>query len=888
MAGSNDKSLKTAAKKKKNTNHKKPSKNQNSQKDPKDKPIRSDVLEKLDDALRKAELQKLVVVLEAIRIQKEDDMAKKKPSSSKPKPSGGKESEKPLPTPTELKEAAGGKPTVHASEPPAASGETAEEKTSRTAFATQVYDEIDSKIGGNGYNQFLCLLIPGMILDDSDYRYDLKKEIKGPVIEANECRLANRMFDPCQIASSDNGRNLAYQYKMALDMLTPKVNKRLALQKNRLRKLLISPYPYDFGDGLEHDYTLQEVYFRLYDEYMDEIYKWNRFLADKKRELMEQYPIKEEYENAYLEWYENNAEDYLDVINQKKSKVLTVFSPNDMKILEGILDSGSGAELQEARQNLYNYRKLTPSGGYIYPVSFEPANWFDMIGTSFTSAELMDSPEKIVEQIQRMSLRRVFLYSGICDICRTIGNDLGSSKLKPLLNSIDKYKLDVEKAAIKSSYFQLSTKTLIPILEILSKSKIQITDRLLSKLQGGAFQNTAPVASSDNKPGKTIAKDIGKDILKEINSIPRSVLDSHDFYLEQSYELTALLIRLVEEKEIREKKSNTYGELIKPLKTEIDSLNESLERAFQRLSVSAAFHDNKSEDPSEEDIVSPQMPKGFTKVEFETDIESLDDKTEYQTSPTAVSSGRLFLFNGHRSQKLETLLPKRRVESVSTATAAGIVTSGMTNKKCKVQVSMNVVKIGIRRDWFNPGVFSLTGDMFRLSESLIAPATDLSSEGFSKARLLEMQDKIFSCYPVSMVLARNMQIKFKYEEKIDEETRTLFEKHATSNGGFLIFRGRDENGNSDLAGVHTYFTDQTVTLTFDTTQVIGYYLQATAPDKSTFLDGSLSDDDKKSYSSMADFSENYRLLIDAAVKKRIAAAEADTKDVKEGTDSSTS
>lgn len=44
----------------------------------------------------------------------------------------------------------------------------------------------------------------------------------------------------------------------------------------------------------------------------------------------------------------------------------------EMKILEGILDSGSGAELQEARQTLNNTQKLTPEGGYIYPVKFNP------------------------------------------------------------------------------------------------------------------------------------------------------------------------------------------------------------------------------------------------------------------------------------------------------------------------------------------------------------------------------------------------------------------------------------------------------------------------------------------------------------------------------------
>jgi|GEM_PF-488406 hypothetical protein len=731
--------------------------------------------------------------------------------------------------------------------------ETTTKKTK--AFSSQVYDEIDSKIGGNGYNQFLCLLIPGIILRAEDFSYDVNKEIKGPVIEANECQLANKMFDPCTMTNSDNGRNLAYQYKMALDMLTPKVNKRLALHKNKLRKLLISPYPYDFGDGVENGYTLQEVYFRLYEEYTNEIYKWKKLLTETKMALREQYPLKEDYENAFMEWYEDNAEDYLDEINEKKSKVLAVFSPNDMKILEGILDSGSGAELQEARQTLYNYRKLTPTGGYIYPVSFEPKNWFEMIGTSFTSAELMDSPEKIIEKLQRLSLRRIFLYSGIYDICKTIGNDLGSTKLKPLMSSVLKYKTEVEHLTLKTFDAKLTPKVVIPILEIRSKSKIQLTDRMLDKL----ITSFPSVVEAGSKAEKDI-----KSIYKDLNSVSRNYLDAHDMYLEQSYELTTLLIRLVEEKEAKETKKSSYPALIKPLKNEIDALNEEISYLHQQLIISTAIHDNMDEDILQNDIVSPSTPKGFTKVEFETDAASLDVKTDYTTSASMISSGSMFLFNGNRSRKL--------------SAAESKISSSLLNKKCTVQVSMNVAKIGINRDWFNPGIFSLTGDMFRLSETLISPSSDITAAGFNDKRFLEMQNKIFPCYPVSMVLARNMQIKFKYQETLDEKTRETFEKHAKSNGGFLLFRGRDEHGNSDLEGVHTSFTDETVTLTFDTTQVIGYYLQATAPDKSTFLDGAISEDDKKVYSTVADFGENYRLLIDAAVKKRIPT-EADTKDI---------
>lgn len=712
---------------------------------------------------------------------------------------------------------------------------------SKKAFATQVYDEIDAKIGGNDYNQFLCLLLPGIILYQDDYKYDLKSDIKGPLIEANEAKLANKMFDPCFMANSDNGRNLAYQYKMALDVLTPKINKRLALHKNRLRKLLISPYSYDFGDGAEKEYTLQEVYFRLYDEYVQEIYDWKKIISARKEELKEQYPIKDDYEREYLEWYEDNAEDHLDRINEKKAKVLSVFSPNDMKVLEGILDSGSGAELQEARQNIYNYRKITPNGGYTYPVEFEPKNWFEMIGNSFTSAELIDSPEKLVEKIQRLSLRREFLISGVSDICRLVVNDLGSKELKGSMESVRKYKSDTEKMTAAKFSTAKFLKVIIPAMEIRSRSKIELNERVLEKL----ISNSFPIDNS---------RITNKELLASINKLARNDLDAHDHYLEQAAELTDTLLKTVEAKN-----KTTYAELIRPIKKELDEIGREIEMLYQQLSISSAIHENISDDTLQEDIVSPTTPKGFTKIEFETDAEALDIKTSYYTSSSAVSSGKSFLFNGHRSSRIS---EKERLEDVFGST-----------EKFTVQVSMNIAKIGIVREWFNPGVFSLTGDMFRLSKSLISPSESRSSNGITEERLKEMQDTIFPCYPVSMVLANNIQIKFKYEGLITEKTRKAFEKHADSNGGFLFFRGRDESGNSDMAGVHTYFSDQAITLKFDTTQVIGYYLQATAPDKSTLLDNNISDDEKNTYSSLADFSDNYRKIINESFKRNLPDSE---------------
>ncbi|HRR78124.1 MAG TPA: hypothetical protein P5191_15195 [Ruminococcus sp.] len=706
------------------------------------------------------------------------------------------------------------------------------EKASKDAFSTRVYDEINSKIGGNNPDQFLCLLIPGLILYQDDYKYDLKTDIKGPVIEANESRLANKMFDPYQMTNTDNGRALSYQYKMALDMLTQKINKKLALHKNKLRRLLISPYPYDFGDGIESKYTLQEVYFKLYDEYMDELYEWKKVIARTKEELKKQHNSDDDFENAYLEWYEDNAGDYLDKINEKKAKVLSVFSPNDMKILEGVLDSDSGAELQEARQNLYNLRKITPNGSYIYPISFEPKNWFEMIGTSFTPAELTESPEKITESIQRLSLRRLSLYYSIYDISVLVKNDLGSKEVNAKMESSMAARKEIERYSAKQLNMSNAFKVLIPALEIRSKAKSSISERALKKLISGAFLTV----EEKDIPG----------ILSAINNTTRKTLNVQDQFLEQSKELTEKLIKRIEEEAVNKNKPDSYASLLKPIQREIENLDTELEKLYQKLNVSTAIHENISDDALTEELISPTPPKGFTRIEFQTDASTLDKVSEYSSSVSNISSGISFLFNG------------RKMKSTSSSSSLDSLASSDTI----VQISMDIAKVGIVREWFNPGIFSLTGDMFRLSETRIAPESDDINDKLEK-RLERMRGTIFPCYPVSMVLARDIQIKFKYKGTLSEEERVMFERHASSNGSFLFFSGRDEHGKSDAEGVHTYFSDQTVTLKFDTTQIIGYYLQATPADKSTFLSDSGKDD-----SSMADFSENYRQIIENNLKKQ--------------------
>ena len=335
--------------------------------------------------------------------------------------------------------------------------------SNKAKFTETFYKQVNDVIGGDNPNQFLTLLFPGIALSKTDFEYDYEKNAaKGPVVEANESRLANKLYDPFHISGADNGRTLPYQYKSALDALTPIINPNIAEAKNKLRDLILSQYPYKLteeGDDNEIN-TFQEVFFSLYDDYVKEMVEWskeqtahqNEAYAEAEAEFKKKKLIKENiYEkddkgephddklikefnrtvnDKYLTWYETYGISALNVVNQKMSKLLSVFSVNDMKIIEGILDSGVGAELQEARQTLTNTRKLTPEGGYVYPVKFNPTNWFEYLDTSFPYTDLVESPGMIADELGVLYRRRDTLARKIKNLSDAIPSaaDVDSEK----------------------------------------------------------------------------------------------------------------------------------------------------------------------------------------------------------------------------------------------------------------------------------------------------------------------------------------------------------------------------------------------------------------------------------------------------------------------------
>lgn len=682
-----------------------------------------------------------------------------------------------------------------------------------------MYDKINEVIGGDNANQYFCMTFPATILAKESYEYDYKNGKAKPLtVEMKESRLANKMFDPCNITGADNGRSLAQQYSSALDMLTPKLNQKIQDAKTNLRDLLMSPYPYDFGKGTESGLTLQQVFYRLYDQWVEMKKEWSKIQSDKKAELARRYNSgskedNEKLQNDYLEWYETVAESYLEGLNEQYGKILAVFSPNDMKIIEGVLESGSGAELEEAREMLNNVRKSNPNGGYVYPITLSPENWFELLDNSFTGVDLLASPEALSEKMYLLSNQKLNLTSQINSLSSALPDD---KELKDKIKAVKDAKdaVDQSEKELIDKYGQGAKAVLNAALSIASAMgaggvAVSVLERLVSK------------SDVENKDG----------LVDELTKSISATSESQTKYINASQDLAN-----AQEEYIKTKNLVALKELIEPLKSQLEDIDLQIDQLNNQIKMSSAI--NSSDVKSEDGGVAPNsVPKGYTQIMLTASSKSMDKSSSQSASSSSKSSGAGFFFCGAKSES---------------SSAQSAFESFSKDESCTVQIGMSVAKVEIERDWFNPGVFALSGDMYNVSSQKFAPEGDYS--GFDQKRFSDMYKCIFPAYPTAFVVARDVTVKLTTSQAISSATSTAMEEHASSGGGFLFFSARkSSSSSSSSSSAHVKSSGNSVTIRFTDPQVLGYYMEATAPDKSTYIDNNTSSDSRIGYVTIMEF-----------------------------------
>jgi hypothetical protein len=711
-------------------------------------------------------------------------------------------------------------------------------ENSTSSFADVLYDEIVKVIGGNNPNQFFSMSLPGTLLDASSYSYDTSSGSAKPAhVKANESELANRLYDAAFISAGANGKHLTTQYRTALNMLTPKLNGKLFEAKTQLREVLMTPYPYNFEDGKDDVLTLEQVFYRLYGEYVAAKEAWSQKQIDKKNELKKKYPDNTSESNAqindeYLEWYGIVAESEELIVEEKYGKVLNVFSPGDMEIITGILESGSGRELSEARTTLENVGEKNPNGGTVYPVTFYPQNWFSLLDTSFTPVDLLESPAALTQQLQVLEAQKSNITANLNQFLQIL----------PDKNVVDGLKstYDESEKAYKDSFKDYLSGNTSATLDTF-KSLVEVYNSNNSKVNNSTIQRTCGVSSADADKILDILKTDAADCIQK----QQNLVDASDKAVSSAMEYFS--------------KNNMLQmqSMLQPLQQQLDEINEKISELKQQIAMSTIMQQDPVADSNgnmekpDSNLVAPnKVPDGFTQMILTSSISSVNNQSSKSANASQSSYGVSFFFGGY---------------SCNSSHQDAVENEIKNNSSMEIQIGMSVAKVEIDREWFNPGVFMLTDDMYNTSSERIAPTDDTSFFDPDREKVNRKMDQmnrsVFSCYPVGFVIAKDVTIKFASQKAVSSSFAESVEDHSSKGGGFFIFGGSSSSSSSSSQSASTATSSaNSVTVKFTAPQILGYYLEAVSPDNST----NISDTSNKNsdYISIFEFISTFQKMLD--------------------------
>lgn len=714
-------------------------------------------------------------------------------------------------------------------------------------FSDQLYDEITAVIGGDNPNQFFCMCLPGTLIEPSQYAYDVKNNEPKPAhVKANESKLVNKLFDACFMTASDNGRHLQTQYRTALNMLTPKLNGKLFEAKSKLREVLMTPYPYNFGDGDTSVLTLEQVFYRLYGEYVEAKQKWAQKQLDKRNELKKKYPgeTTQSYvrqEDEFLEWYGVVAESEELLVQEKLGMVLNVFSPGDMEIINGILDSGTGRELTEARTALDNVEEMNPDGGYVYPVTLYPQDWFELLDTSFQPIDLLESPAALSQQLKVLEMQRSNITANLNQFLQVIPKNEEVNSLKSAYDACEeKYKkalADLTENNINATMDMVKT-----VVDIIATKGIPKSGNL-----------------KDVVAESTVARVFGIEI-GQVDTVLEKLKTSAGACIEAQNDLVTKAERAVKAGLQYFEKNNQLQlkTMLQPLQQQLDDINDQISQLKAKISLSATMNPDEPKDTNgkatvgDKSAVAPnQVPDRFTQIIIATKFSAVSQQSSKESEASESSFGVSFFFGGYSSNQSH---------------HASVETQMSSQQDMEIQIGMSVAKVQIEREWFNPGVFLLTEDMYNTSSERISPA---STTGFSdqdtekvRDRFKQMNECVFPCYPVSFVVAKDVTIKFVSQDAIASSFAQSVEDHSSKGGGFFIFGGSSAQASSSSSSSSSATsTSNSVTVRFTSPQILGYYLEAVPADHSMSISSSDAANDTD-FISVFEFITTFKKMLD--------------------------
>lgn len=731
------------------------------------------------------------------------------------------------------------------------------EKSCTSDVMALIYEKVNQLLGAG--NQLFAMEFPARPLNAKTYEYFTDNAYSSltkpyPIQEA-EFMLSDGLYDISPIVQGSNGEKLSVVYNTILNNYVPDLKslENFVVDKNILREWLTETVT-DTIDEKETDISRMGLSSLLYNKYLEERNNWFQEKNAKYEEFKKNNALEE-----YAKWVSSEGMVREEKLNNMFGDAVVRGNYHEVLTMLGFLNISSPSEtLESIKQNMRSSVRRSLDGSTdIYPVQFQPTDWYKSLRPNMQPKDLTMATDKLVAEYTAKQKRINSLQSELSAISVIEVSPEEQDRLANAIKQQEKLLSDSELNMVKAhGAGALSAfKSVLSIFKDDSKPAEKMNLEVVAAQQVAGTKNETPQQ---------------KNILLLLDGMGDTALADMTENFKTQQEYSAILKRLNEEKlAYSESKVKDFRTQKIRIQNQIQSLQEDLN--FLQPLISGVLKINPQDDGG---AATPLMTE---KVE---DSGNADDNSFMDV-----------IISSEEVQELSKAKTATATQSSSVKYAGwiGSFTSEHSNLSAsqsgqkytnseKVEIGFRVKKIAIDRGgWFNPNVFKMSNSYFHLAQMLSSKGltkgditaavesgepdalknlvtyyydTELETmvnkppkesngkanpeyEAFLKNDNIKECSYLLPAFPTGFVIAKDITIRIKHDSSTSDSSKEYMEKSDHTGGGLFGFScnhsdaSKSTNESAYFGSNSSYFY-----IRIPGPQILGWFLQFTPNDVS--------------------------------------------------------
>lgn len=697
-----------------------------------------------------------------------------------------------------------------------------------------IYNNVNKLLGAG--SQLFAMEFPARPLNARDYEYDTddcySTLTKPYTVQEKEFLLSDQLYDLSPVIQGTNGERLSTVFSTVINNYVPRLEalKSFVNDQKNLREWLLTPVT-DEVRGERKTMSRMAMARELYDEFLERRNEW----YSKKNQVYEEYRSKDDLD-GYANWLSSEGLVQEEQISNFYNDAVVRGHYHEVLTLLGFLNVSSPSEaLENTKQKMRSSLRRSLDGSTdVYPVQFQPSDWFKSLRPNLNPKDLTMATESLVADYRAKQRR---LNSLKAQLAEQTTIEISPDEQERLKTEVEnrRQQLSQSQQALISQY---GSGALSAVKAVISIYKNVGDPYGKAKEVIGKVQKVKDTKNLDSTESciygllENIADDAVEKILQSCQA-QEAVLQDIERLNEARMASSEAKVRdmTLQKKRIEEQIQAVQADLdfLMPLVTGTVAASSADGTAGAAgADASLLTSSDKAQDENFMDVIIKSDESGSFS----------SNSASSSSSQSSWNLGGGFWSAGGSQSSQKSMETQKKAE---------------LNKR--LEIGFRIKKVSIDRGgWFNPTIFKLSDNYYRLADIRVSRGltkTDVqkaSSAGTNAASQLndlvtydagvnggvKRLSYVLPAFPTGFVIAKDITIRIQCEGTNAESNRQYMEQSEARSGGIFGFRA-SSGSSSKSQSESAYFgsTSKYFYIRIPGPQILGWFLELTPADNAT-------------------------------------------------------